>query len=157
MPTMVNIPYDELDIGTSATFSKTLTEEDLILFAKVSGDMNPIHLDEEFAKGSMFKERIGHGMWTGAVISATLATVIPGPGTIYLSQNIQFKRPVRLNDEVTVTLTVTDKKDKNKQVTLDCIVNNQKGTTVAIGEAKVIAPSEKLELKKPILAEVSIG
>lgn len=157
MPIMANMPYDELEIGSSATYSKTLTEEDLILFAKVSGDYNPVHLDEEFAKGSMFKERIGHGMWTGAVVSATLATVIPGPGTIYLSQNIQFKRPVKLNDEITATLTVTDKKDKNKQVTLDCKVENQKGVIVAVGEAIVIAPSEKVELERPTLPEVKIG
>jgi len=157
MSTMVNMPYDELDIGTSATFSKTLTEDDLVLFAIASGDMNPVHLDEEFAKNSMFKERIGHGMWTGAVVSATLATVIPGPGTIYLAQEIQFKRPVKLNDEITVTLTVTDKIDKNRRVTLDCKVENQDGATVAIGEAKVIAPSEKVELERPVLGNVTIG
>jgi len=157
MPIMANMPYDELRIGSSASFSKTLTEEDLVLFAKVSGDLNPVHLDAEFAKGTMFKERIGHGMWTGAVISATLATVIPGPGTIYLSQDIKFKRPVKLNDEVTATLTVTEKKDKNKQVVLDCKVENQNGVVVAVGEAIVIAPSEKVAFERPVLAAVTIG
>ena len=154
---MANIPYDELEIGTSASLSKTLTEKDLVMFAAVSGDVNPVHLDEAFAKETMFEGRIGHGMWTGSVISATLATVIPGPGTIYLGQSIQFKRPVKLNDEITATLTVTEKKDKNKRVTLDCKVVNQEGTVVATGEATVIAPSEKVELERPVLPEITIG
>jgi len=157
MPTMENMPYEELEIGSSATFSKKLTEEDLILFAKVSGDINPVHLDEEFATNSIFKTRIGHGMWTGSVISATLATVIPGPGTIYLAQDIQFKRPVKLNDEITVTLTVTKKIDKNNQVILDCKVVNQNGVIIAVGEAKVIAPTEKVVLERYELPEISIG
>jgi len=157
MSMMVNMPYDELEVGSSASFSKTLTEADLVMFAAVSGDLNPVHLDESFAKETMFKGRIGHGMWTAGVISATLATVIPGPGTIYLSQDLKFKRPVRLNDEVTATLTVTDKKDKNKQVILDCKVVNQEGTVVAVGEAKVIAPTEKLEIERPELPKITIG
>ena len=80
MATMESIPYDEIEIGTSATYQKTLTEEIVTLFAEISGDVNPVHLDEAYALETFFKGRIGHGMWTGAVVSAAVATVLPGPG-----------------------------------------------------------------------------
>ncbi|MBE0507314.1 MAG: MaoC family dehydratase, partial [Marinospirillum sp.] len=98
MTTLENRPYDTLSIGDSATFAKTLTERELVLFAAVSGDVNPVHLDAEFAKTSMFGERIAHGMWSGSLISAALATVLPGPGTIYMGQELSFRRPVKLDD-----------------------------------------------------------
>jgi acyl dehydratase len=154
---MENIPYDELEIGTSGTYSKLLTEEDMILFAKISGDVNPVHLDEVFAKDTLFKGRIGHGMWTGAVVSAAVATVLPGPGSIYMEQNLRFRKPVRPGDELTVTLTVTEKIDKRRVVALDCSVVNQDGVVVAVGEAKVIAPAEKMQIEAPVLPLISIG
>ncbi|WP_428634552.1 MaoC/PaaZ C-terminal domain-containing protein [Sedimenticola sp.] len=155
---MENIPYSELQLGTSARFSKRLTEEDLVLFAKISGDVNPVHLDEAFARETPFKGRIAHGMWTGSVISAAVATVLPGPGTIYLQQNLQFRRPVRPGDEITVTLSVTGKLDDAKRhVTLDCQVHNQEGELVAKGDARVIAPEQKVRLEKPELPAIRIG
>ncbi|WP_428608956.1 MaoC/PaaZ C-terminal domain-containing protein [Sedimenticola sp.] len=158
MATMENIPYSELQLGTSARFSKRLTEEDLVLFAKISGDVNPVHLDEAFARETPFKGRIAHGMWTGSVISAAVATVLPGPGTIYLQQNLQFRRPVRPGDEITVTLSVTGKLDDAKRhVTLDCQVHNQEGELVAKGDARVIAPEQKVRLEKPELPAIRIG
>jgi acyl dehydratase len=104
----------------------------------------------------MFKERIAHGMWSGALISAALATVIPGPGTIYLEQQLNFKRPVKLDDTLTVTLTVARKEERNR-VILNCEVINQRGEQVVTGEAKVIAPTEKITLEKPILPKIVIG
>ncbi|WP_321528061.1 MaoC/PaaZ C-terminal domain-containing protein [Sedimenticola selenatireducens] len=158
MSTMENIPYSELEIGTAASFSKSLTEDDLVLFARISGDVNPVHLDEAFARDTPFKGRIAHGMWTGSVISAAVATVLPGPGTIYLEQNLQFRRPVRPGDEITVQLTVTGKLDDAKRhVSLDCQVHNQDGVLVAKGDARVIAPEWKVRLEKPVLPEIRIG
>lgn len=153
--TLQNITYDELNEGDSATFSRTLTEDELVLFAAVSGDVNPVHLDSEFAAESMFKERIAHGMWSGSLISAALATVMPGPGTIYMDQTLSFKRPVKLNDTLTVKLTVLKKESKNR-VVLDCDVRNQKDEKVVSGEAKVIAPTKKVSLKKPRLPKIII-
>jgi len=155
--TIDNITYDEISIGQTATYSKTLTEDDLVLFATVSGDVNPVHLDAEFAATTMFKERIGHGAWTGSIISAALALELPGPGTVYLGQNLSFRAPVKVGDTITVNLEVTNKNDRKNYVTLDTVAINQDGTTVAKGSAEVIAPTEKLSLPKPELPPISIG
>lgn len=157
MSQLINRPYDTLKEGDSATFEKTLTEKELVLFAAVSGDVNPVHLDEDFAKTSLFGERIAHGMWSGSLISAALATTLPGPGTIYLGQELSFRRPVKLNDTLTVTLTVKEKQDKKKIVILDCSVTNQKDEKVVTGTATVIAPSEAVSLEAPELPEIKIG
>tara|TARA_Y100000589_G_scaffold204856_1_gene193274 strand:- start:319 stop:960 length:642 start_codon:yes stop_codon:yes gene_type:complete len=155
LDTLENLTYDELNEGDTATFTRTLTEDELILFAAVSGDVNPVHLDKEFAAHSMFKERIAHGMWSGSLISAALATVMPGPGTIYLEQSLAFKRPVKLDDTITVTLKVLRKEPKNRLL-VECDVRNQNGQQVVAGEARVIAPTEKVRLHKPILPAISI-
>lgn len=151
-----NITYDELTEGDTATFSRTLTETELVLFAAVSGDVNPVHLDAEFAAGSMFKERIAHGMWSGSLISAALATVMPGPGTIYLEQSLSFKKPVRLDDTLTVHLTILAKEPKQR-VRVACDVKNQNGDQVVVGEAKIIAPKQKMSLSKPQLPKITIA
>lgn len=156
MTTIENFTYDEITIGQTSNYSKTLTEDDLVLFATVSGDVNPVHLDVEFAAKSMFKERIGHGAWTGSIISAALAIQLPGPGTIYLNQTLSFRAPVKIADTITVNLEVTAKEDKKKFVTINCEAVNQYGKTVAKGTAQVIAPSEKLKLPKPALPTITI-
>ncbi|MDX1633163.1 MAG: MaoC/PaaZ C-terminal domain-containing protein [Marinobacter sp.] len=155
LDTLENITYDELQEGDTASFSRTLTEDELVLFAAVSGDVNPVHLDPDFAADSMFKERIAHGMWSGSLISAALATVLPGPGTVYLEQSLNFRRPVKLDDTLTVTLTVLSKMPKQR-VLMGCKVRNQAGEEVVNGEAKVIAPKEKLSLPKPVLPKITI-
>ena len=155
--TISNYTYDEMTIGQSTEYSKTLTEDDIAMFAAVSGDVNPVHLDATFAAGTMFGQRIGHGAWTGGVISAALAMQMPGPGTIYLGQSISFRKPVFIGDTITVTLTVTEKDDDKQFVTLDCLVVNQAGKKVATGTAQVIAPPEKLTLDAPTLPPISIG
>lgn len=156
MSTLENRPYDTLNIGDSATFDKTLTEKELVLFAAVSGDVNPLHLDAEFAKTTLFGEQIAHGMWSGSLISAALATTLPGPGTIYMGQELSFRRPVKLGDTLTVKLTVKEKKEKNV-VILDCLVTNQKDEKVVLGTATVIAPTEKAVLEAPTLPKITIG
>jgi 3-hydroxybutyryl-CoA dehydratase len=155
--TLKNVTYDEITIGQTASYSKTLSEDQLTLFAAVSGDVNPLHLDAEFAATTLFKERIGHGAWTSAIISAALALELPGPGTIYLSQQLSFRAPVKIGDTITINLEVSAKNDKRKYVTLITTAVNQKGKTVAKGTAEVIAPTEKLVLNKPVLAPITIG
>jgi acyl dehydratase len=157
MTTLRNFTYDEITIGQTATYSKTLAERDIILFAEVSGDVNPVHIDPEFAATSMFGERIAHGAWTGSVISAALALVLPGPGTVYLGQTLSFRAPVKIGDTVTVTLTVTEKRDDKQFVTIDCVAVNQHGKTIAKGPAQVLAPKEKLEITAPTLPPIRVG
>lgn len=156
MEVLENLTYDELNVGDSATYSRTLTEEELILFAAVSGDVNPIHIDANYASQSIFKERVAHGMWSGALISAALATVMPGPGTIYLEQSLKFKAPVKLQDVLSVTLTVTEKLPRGR-VVFECKVTNQAGEVVVEGSSKVIAPAVKQVLDRPSLPRIIIG
>lgn len=157
MEYLSNFTFDELEVGQTAQFSETLEERHLILFAAVSGDVNPIHLDEEFAQGTQFKGRIAHGMWSASLISAAIATQMPGPGSIYLGQNLSFKRPVKLGDTLTVNLTINEKIDRKKQVVIDCIVKNQSGKVVLSGDARVVAPEEKVELKAPQLPNITLS
>ena len=125
-----NVTYDELFVGQNARLLRTLTLEDIQAFAAVSGDTNPAHLDPEYANDTMFHGVIAHGMWGGALISALLGTKFPGPGTIYLQQDLHFSRPVRIGDTLSVVATVTSKDDEKKRVELDCLVENQKGEKV---------------------------
>ena len=134
-----------------------VTEQDLILFAAVSGDHNPVHLDAEYAATTPFKGQIAHGMFTGALISAALAMNLPGPGTVYLGQNLSFRKPVMINDTLTVVLEVTSKHDSKPVVTLACTVTNQNDKVVATGEATVMAPTEKLTVNAPDLPAISLG
>jgi acyl dehydratase len=139
-----NRTFDELSIGDAASLSRTLTWRDIELFAAMSGDVNPAHVDREFAKSDMFHKIIAHGMWGGALISTVLGTELPGPGTVYVSQSLQFRRPIGLGDTVTVKVQVISKDDAKRRITFDCTVTNQDGQTVISGMAQVIAPAEKV-------------
>ena len=139
-----NFVYDDIQIGQSARSVRTLTQADINAFAAVSGDTNPAHLDPAYADATLFHGVIGHGMWGGALISALLGTVFPGPGTIYLEQTLHFSKPVRLGDTVTVTVTVVSRNNDNKSLELDCLVLNQKGERVLYGAARVMAPTQKI-------------
>lgn len=143
-----NYPYADIVVGQAARLVRTLTLADIQAFAAVSGDTNPAHLDPAYANASLFHGVIGHGMWGGALISSLLGTVFPGPGTIYLEQNLHFSRPVRIGDTLHVTVTCTAKHDDKKTVDLDCLLVNQKGERVLYGVAKVMAPSEKLRMPR---------
>ncbi|RYY76343.1 MAG: 3-hydroxybutyryl-CoA dehydratase [Gammaproteobacteria bacterium] len=157
MASLENFPISELSVGLTKTLSKTLTEKDIILFAACSGDLNPVHLDKAYAATTAFGEPIAHGMWTGALISAAVATCLPGPGSVYRSQNLTFKNPVKVGDTVTVTLIVSELKERVRLVVLECEAHNQDGKLIAKGIAEVIAPSEKLILESPVLPEIVIG
>lgn len=156
MSQLSNYTYDEITIGQTASYTKEVREKDIQLFAAVSGDVNPVHLDAEFAANTPFKERIAHGMLTGAFVSAALALELPGPGTIYLGQSLRFRLPVKIGDTITVQLEVTEKRDDKKFVTLDCKAINQNGKKVASGTAEVMAPSEKVTMPRPELPQVEV-
>ncbi len=125
---------EDLSLGMSEHFSKTVTETDIVLFAGISGDMNPVHIDEEFAAKSMFKGRIAHGMLTAAFISTVLGTRLPGPGCIYIKQNLTFRGPVRAGDTVTARVTVSKIDLERADVTFDCVCS-VRGRAVLTGEA----------------------
>jgi 3-hydroxybutyryl-CoA dehydratase len=152
-----SLTIEELSVGTSKTYSKTLTEKDIILFAACSGDVNPVHLDKDYAASTPFGEPIAHGMWTGALISAAIATQLPGPGSIYRSQTITFKHPVKVGDTVTVTLTVSEIKERIKLIVLDCEAHNQDGKLIARGVAEVVAPIEKKKILTFELPTIQLG
>jgi phosphate acetyltransferase len=156
MDRIENRTFDELRIGDSASLGRTLTYKDIELFAVMSGDVNPAHIDGEFAKSDMFHKVVAHGMWGGALISTVLGTELPGPGTIYLGQTLRFRRPVRLGDTVTVTVRVAQKNDANHQVSLDCAATNQRGEVVIDGVANVIAPTEKISRERVTLPDVEL-
>lgn len=157
MTILENFTYDEISLGQTAEYVRTVTERDVTLFAAMSGDINPVHLDEEFARTTRFGGRIAHGMMTGALVSAALACVLPGPGTIYLNQSLRFTAPVKIGDAITVRLKVTAMRDDRRFVTLDCEAVNHNGEAVATGIAEVIAPREKMKLKAPELPAITLG
>lgn len=156
MERIENRTFDELKIGDSASLLHTLTYKDIQLFAAMSGDVNPAHVDPAFAKDDMFHKVIAHGMWGGALISTVLGTELPGPGAIYLGQSLQFRRPVGLGDTITVSVRVAEKNSEKHRVTLDCEAKNQKGETVITGRAEVIAPTEKISRPRVVLPEVEL-
>ena len=151
-----NYPYDDIVVGQSARMARTLTLADIQAFAAVSGDTNPAHLDPEYANATLFHGVIGHGMWGGALISSLLGTVFPGPGTIYLEQNLHFSRPVRIGDTLNVAVTCTAKHDDKKTLDLDCVLVNQKGERVLYGTARVMAPTEKLRMPRVHAPHISL-
>ncbi|MBI2767807.1 MAG: MaoC family dehydratase [Chloroflexi bacterium] len=133
--------YDELQIGDSASFTKTIGESDIYLFAGITGDLNPAHVDAISAAQGMFKQRIAHGMLTASFISTVLAMRLPGPGTIYLSQEAQFRAPVFIGDTVTARVECTEKIEGRRWAKFKTTVTNQDGKLVVDGQATVIPPS----------------
>lgn len=134
---------DQLSVGQTASFSKTVTESDIYLFAGVTGDINPAHVNEAYASKTFFKGRIAHGMLSAGFISAVLGMQLPGPGTIYLEQNLRFLSPVRPGDTVTATVEVVDLDSAKNTALLRTICTNQDGKQVVDGLAKVKPPLPK--------------
>ncbi len=148
--TAQSIAYDDLQVGQTANQSHVVSEADIQMFAAVSGDNNPVHLDADFAAASRFKERIAHGMFTGALISAAIACKLPGPGSVYLGQQLNFTRPVKLGDTLDVQLEVLEKLPKN-QVRIRTRALNQHNKAVVDGEALVLAPDNSQTVQMPPL------
>ena len=124
-------------VGTKATLSRTITEDDISLFAQISGDKNPIHLDAAYAEKTFFGKRVAHGFLIGSLISAVLGNDLPGPGTIYLGQTLKFLAPIHIGDTITVTVEVIDVREHKRILTLQTSCANQNGTVVLNGEAVV--------------------
>jgi len=137
---MIGLTYDQLEVGDSSEFSKTVSESDVYMYAGISGDLNPAHINEAYAAGTFFKNRIAHGMLTAGFISAVIGMQLPGPGTIYMGQTLQFLAPVRIGDTVTARVEVVEKIDDKKRVRLATTCTNQEGTQLISGEAMVSPP-----------------
>jgi phosphate acetyltransferase len=150
-----NRTYTEISVGDSAQTVRTLTPRDISLFAVMSGDVNPAHVDADYAKTDMFHSIIAHGMWGAALISAVLGTQLPGPGAIILDQSLSFKAPIALGDTIIARVEVSEKLEKGR-VTLACTCINQDGVTVIDGTARVIAPADKVRCPRAVLPDVEL-
>jgi phosphate acetyltransferase len=151
-----NRTFDELQVGDAASLVRIVGRDDIDLFAAVSGDVNPAHLDSTFAATDLFGHIVAHGMWTGALVSAVLGTKLPGPGTIYLGQDLKFLKPAAPGDTITATVTVKEKRSEKHIVLLDTVCINQKGDQVLTGTATVIAPERTIEWPRTKLPDVSL-
>ncbi len=137
---MIGRTMDEIETGDAAEFSKTLSETDVYLFAGITGDLNPAHINEDYARTTFFKTRIAHGMLNGGLISAVLGMKLPGPGTIYIRQEMNFTAPVRIGDTITARAEVIEKDVGKNRLRLRTTCTNQDGTLVMDGEAVVSPP-----------------
>jgi phosphate acetyltransferase len=151
-----NQTFDQLKVGDAASLVRIVGRDDIDLFAAVSGDVNPAHLDATFAATDLFGHVVAHGMWTAALVSAVLGTKLPGPGTVYLGQDVRFLKPVAPGDTITVTVTVKEKRSEKHIVLLDTTCTNQSGEKVLSGTATVIAPRNTLEWPRSALPEVKL-
>lgn len=151
-----NRTFEEIAPGATASLSRTLARRDIELFAIVSGDVNPAHLDEGYAATDPFHHVIAHGMWGGALISAVLGTQLPGPGTIYLGQDLRFRHPVSIGDTIVARVTAREKRPEHRVILFDCRCTNQHGEEVITGTAEVIAPSERIRRRRTELPEVQL-
>lgn len=139
---MIGKSINEISLGDKASFQKTITESDVYLYAGITGDLNPVHINAEHAEQSIFKERIAHGMLTAGFISAVLGLQLPGPGTIYMSQTIRFTAPVRIGDTVEAEAEVIDRNEEKNRIKLKTVCKNQRGEEVLVGEATVMPPKK---------------
>jgi len=152
-----NVPFDEIFVGQQASITRKVTDEDIQLFAVISGDINPAHLDPSFAETDAFHRVVAHGMLGASLISTVLGTKLPGPGTIYVSQDLHFLKPVTIGDTITATVTAREKRPEKHHVRFDCRVVNQDGDVVISGSADVVAPTEKVRRPKVELPEVRLS
>jgi phosphate acetyltransferase len=149
--------FSEIAVGDSAILVRTLRPEDIQMFAIMSGDFNPTHVDPEYARSSQFREVVAHGMWGGSLISNVLGTQFPGPGTVYIDQSLHFERQVRVGDTVTVKVTCRRKFDHNHHILFDCECTNQDGECVIRGSAEVVAPTEKVRRAKVAMPDLKLS
>jgi 3-hydroxybutyryl-CoA dehydratase len=157
MTQITNLTFDEIQIGQTTSFSRTISEREIALFAAASGDVNPLHLDAAYAATTPFGEPIAHGILSASLISAAVALQLPGPGVVYVGQTLRFLRPVKVGDRLTARLEVTAKREDKKFITLDCEIVNQHGKPVVTGQAEVMAPVEKITIDAPVLPAISVG
>ena len=139
---MKGITISEMKVGDSASFTKTVSEHDVYTYAGVSGDFHPAHVNEVEAQKGMFGKRIAHGMLSAGFISTVLGTQLPGPGTIYMGQELRFTKPVFFGDTITATVTVAELIPEKNRAILDTVCTNQNGDVVIKGKATVMPPKE---------------
>jgi len=144
MDRIENRTFDEIKVGDTARLTRTLTHKDIELFEIISADINPAHVDAEFAGSDMYHSVVAHGMWGSALMSTLLGTELPGPGTAFLDQSMQYHRPLEVGDIVTVVLKVTEKTTPGRLLQFACTISNQRGEQVITGKAQVVAPQDKL-------------
>jgi phosphate acetyltransferase/phosphate butyryltransferase len=149
-----NRTFDEIEVGEGAALERTLSREDIELFAVMSGDVNPAHVDQEYANSDVFHKIIAHGMWGASLISTLLGTRLPGPGTIYLEQTLRFRHPVMIGDTIGVSVLATAKDPARHRISFDCRCINQRDEVVIDGTANVIAPTEKVRRPRVVLPDV---
>jgi 3-hydroxybutyryl-CoA dehydratase len=136
-------PYEQIEIGETASISKMISEADVVNYAGIIGDFNPIHVNPEYAKTTMFGERIAHGMLTASFTSTLVGCLIPGKGALYLSQEVKFVKPVKIGDTITATAKVIEKIDAKRRVIMDTTITNQRGEVVIAGKAVAMVMPKK--------------
>lgn len=139
------VRWEDFEVGQTASFSKTVTETDVVLYAGVTGDLNPAHVDAEFAARTFFGERVAHGLLTAGLVSAVLGTRLPGPGCVFVSFSCRFVRPVRPGDTITARAEVVERIEEKRRLRLETACTNQRGEAVLEGEAVVLIPSTEKE------------
>ena len=137
---MINRKYEDLKIGDSGSLKQTATDEYVAKMAELTGDTNPVHLDDEYAKSSFFGQRIAHGLFCDAMVSTVLGTDMPGGGNIYMEKHIQFRAPIYIGEEIETTVTITDLADEKRFVSLSFKCEKADGTVAAKGDARVKMP-----------------
>ncbi len=135
--------FEDLDLGMEASLERVVTEDDIAAFAEVSGDKNPVHMDAEYAAGTMFKQRISHGMLTASYISAVFGMKLPGPGAIYISQTLNFRKPVMIGDRIKTTVCILELWPAKQRVRFECACRNEDDKAVLEGEAILMVPSRQ--------------
>jgi phosphotransacetylase/acyl dehydratase len=151
-----NRTFDEIRVGESQSLSRTISQEDIDIYGAVSGDANPVHFDASFMPTGRFEGITAHAMLTAGLISNLLGNRLPGPGTVYVSQELRFRRPAIAGDTVTVTVTAREKRAAERLVLFDCSCVNQDGETVLSGTAEVIAPAQKIRMAPQVLPELRV-
>lgn len=139
----MSLRYDDFQVGRAAAFSKTITEADVVLYAGITGDTNPAHVDREFAARGFFGERVAHGLLTAGLVSTVVGTRLPGPGCVFVSLSIRFTKPVPIGDTITARVEVAARMEDRRRLTLETICTNQDGDRVLEGEAEVLIPLEE--------------
>jgi 3-hydroxybutyryl-CoA dehydratase len=150
LPPLRTLFFEDLSVGMTERLSKTVASSDVVGFAQLTGDRNPIHLSEHFAAKTSFRTRIAHGLYTASLISAVLGTRLPGPGAVYISQTLNFRAPVKIGDTVVVTVTVAELIPEKSRARLSCLCEVD-GEVVLDGEALVKVPSEHAKGKRPVM------
>lgn len=142
-PTVLRRPWTEIEIGESSSFTKTITEADVVTFAGIIGDFNPIHVDQEFAKQTVFGQRLAHGMLTASFLSTPLGRCMPGTNGLYLSQEVRFLKPVLIGDTITAHAEIIEKIEGKRRLVMKTVVTNQRGEVVIEGKAVSMVRKEE--------------